>query len=447
MASDLKVISYNLHGFNQGEPLLREFCNNVAADVLFVQEHWLSSVNMHKLLSFSDNYYCLCSSAMEHAIQTGVMRGRPFGGVAILFHKRLSHAVRIIALTERYIIARVANICFVNIYAPTVDKRYDQYTELHRILSEISDELENNSSRDDIIVFGGDCNNNLFKDSGLSRLFQQFFTDHNLLLPAVGSTGGGHTFENSVGQFSFIDYFAISANAINVSDVFEILDNQPNLSDHLPIKITLRNQNIIDVLLQLCVKQPPSSKTADKPTVTVKQLRWDHADLWQYYCLTHNNLYPVFERLNSFYNTHGVLRGDGACSIDPTVRDEALSVIEETYEAIVVVLQGAAASAFHVYPRISLNSGGTRNSKLLKINQLRLTESGSSMVVLNMVTFLTPINQQNTAISPSSNKASKATVEVFLIRCMRLYCKKISQLFGMFGKVNFHLKNKTFLTQ
>lgn len=85
----LTVLSYNLHGFNQGEPLLSELCSNVAAEVIFVQEHWLSSINMNKLSSFSENYYCICTSAMENAIQIGILRGRPFGGIAILVHKNI----------------------------------------------------------------------------------------------------------------------------------------------------------------------------------------------------------------------------------------------------------------------------------------------------------------------------------------------------------------------
>ena len=85
--TDLSVVSYNLHGFNQGEPILNELCTNVLPDIIFVQEHWLSSVNMARLLSISNNYYCLCSSAMENTIQSGILRGRPFGGVAIFDSK------------------------------------------------------------------------------------------------------------------------------------------------------------------------------------------------------------------------------------------------------------------------------------------------------------------------------------------------------------------------
>jgi hypothetical protein len=38
-----KLITYNLHGFNQGSSLLAHLCENKLADFIFVQEHWLYS--------------------------------------------------------------------------------------------------------------------------------------------------------------------------------------------------------------------------------------------------------------------------------------------------------------------------------------------------------------------------------------------------------------------
>lgn len=38
-ATSYKVVTYNLHGFNQGKIMLKELCDRF--DIITVQEHWL----------------------------------------------------------------------------------------------------------------------------------------------------------------------------------------------------------------------------------------------------------------------------------------------------------------------------------------------------------------------------------------------------------------------
>jgi len=37
-ANTLDVVTYNLHGLNQGRPLLNHLCDNLLPDVIFIQE-------------------------------------------------------------------------------------------------------------------------------------------------------------------------------------------------------------------------------------------------------------------------------------------------------------------------------------------------------------------------------------------------------------------------
>ena len=181
MAKSLVVITYNLHGINQGESLLRDFCRNDRPDVFFLQEHWLSSINMNRILNFSDDYHCISASSMESKISSGILRGRPYGGVAIMFSNDLSSRVSCIATSERYIIARFVNIVFINVYAPTTDKNNDQCSELQYMLSSISAELIATLQPDDIIIFGGDFNTDMRKNSNIAQLFNDFIKDHELM--------------------------------------------------------------------------------------------------------------------------------------------------------------------------------------------------------------------------------------------------------------------------
>ena len=70
MDSSLTIISFNLHGFNQGSSTVRDLITLYAPDVILIQEHWLTPANLHNLESFDE------SSAMTHVTGAGVLRGR-----------------------------------------------------------------------------------------------------------------------------------------------------------------------------------------------------------------------------------------------------------------------------------------------------------------------------------------------------------------------------------
>ena len=84
MALQCSVASYNMHGFRQGLPCLIDLCSTY--DIVFVQEHWLSTPDLH-LLNVRAEHIVSLSSAMDDAVARGVLRGRPFGGVAIFVRK------------------------------------------------------------------------------------------------------------------------------------------------------------------------------------------------------------------------------------------------------------------------------------------------------------------------------------------------------------------------
>ncbi len=82
MASNLIAVSYNLHGFNQGSPGVKEIIVIIEPDVIMLQEHWLTCANLDRLNTLSDVYFVFGSSAMGHCVSSGPLYGRPFGGTA-----------------------------------------------------------------------------------------------------------------------------------------------------------------------------------------------------------------------------------------------------------------------------------------------------------------------------------------------------------------------------
>ena len=57
---------------------------------------------------------------MRKQVDSGILRGRPFGGVVTLINNRLRSITETICCDERYSIVRVANYFIVNVYLPCV---------------------------------------------------------------------------------------------------------------------------------------------------------------------------------------------------------------------------------------------------------------------------------------------------------------------------------------
>ena len=68
-----------MHGFFQGSPALDDIISLYTPDIILLQEHWLTSANLYLLESHFADYYTFGSSAMSRAVESGMLRGRPFG--------------------------------------------------------------------------------------------------------------------------------------------------------------------------------------------------------------------------------------------------------------------------------------------------------------------------------------------------------------------------------
>src|SRR6184192_3971656 len=80
-ANELKVVTYNCHGLNQGTPYLKDLL--LLNDIICIQEHWLSSKDLSKLTELNSDFEVIASFAVDSALDSGILRGRPYGGLAI----------------------------------------------------------------------------------------------------------------------------------------------------------------------------------------------------------------------------------------------------------------------------------------------------------------------------------------------------------------------------
>jgi len=60
---NLKVVSFNMHGFNQGAPVIEDLISSEKPDVFMLQEHWLTPDNLCRFERYND-YFCFGQSAI-----------------------------------------------------------------------------------------------------------------------------------------------------------------------------------------------------------------------------------------------------------------------------------------------------------------------------------------------------------------------------------------------
>ena len=238
VTSDLSIVSYNMHGYNQGSHSVRDLILSAKPDVFLLQEHWLTPCNLHKFEDDFPQYLCFASSAMRKCIETGVLYGRPFGGVCVLVKKELQHCARVLYCSERYIIVSVGMSVICNVYLPCCGTT-DRLCIVDDILNDISDWMLKHVDR--LFVIGGDFNVDLDSNSTVSDLINCFVAN-NALFRSDSIFGPGAKrytyYQDARDVQSTLDYFLVSDKSVVLS--YEVIDRSSNLSDHLPICLCVR---------------------------------------------------------------------------------------------------------------------------------------------------------------------------------------------------------------
>ena len=102
-----------MHGFHQGSPFVSEAITNHSPDIFLLQEHWLTPSNLHLFNKHFPGYFLFVSSSMANIIE-GMLRGRPYGGVAILVNNSLCKLTKGVHCSDRYAIVQTGDCLFVN---------------------------------------------------------------------------------------------------------------------------------------------------------------------------------------------------------------------------------------------------------------------------------------------------------------------------------------------
>ena len=191
------------------------------------------------MLCFSNNYTGYGISALKTTVGKSILRGRPFGGVATLVHNKLARLVSCIACCERYVILTINNYLFINMYLPCSSVTGNSIIEL--LLTEVLNIVK--LFPDHTIIVGGDMNISLLDDSIGARIIHKFRNECKLTLcnDVIKLNSEFTYYHDTQKHYSIIDFFMMSSAAIANNEILvhRVIDDLVNLSDHLPIIISL----------------------------------------------------------------------------------------------------------------------------------------------------------------------------------------------------------------
>ena len=175
LTESFTLVSYNLHGYNQGLPVLQHLSTlQDPPSIIFTQECWLTPDNMFKINNFSQIYSSFGKSAMDKAICSGILRVRRFGGVTTLVRSDLCKYLTFSKFSDRFVLLIVKNLVLINVYLPSVSNNEDE-CRLIEVLTELQEEVKTAilTVTNPVIIFGGDFTSDFKSKSKSSVLLSK----------------------------------------------------------------------------------------------------------------------------------------------------------------------------------------------------------------------------------------------------------------------------------
>lgn len=292
-ATSYKVVTYNLHGFNQGKIMLKELCDRF--DIITVQEHWLCGYDLDKLVNFHDQFSCLAWSAMTDKVEGGILNGRPYGGIGLLIRKSLNVTVSQIQVHHscRSVVCLLTfsngfKLLLITVYFPCNYSSKDYVSVLLECLGFIEQCID--SCKCDGVMLLGDLNFDCVPVSCRSGFqhFKAFANDKKLVCCGeLGFDKNPYTyFQESSGNHSVIDHVFVDTSLAKRIGGYGIFDACINLSDHWPVVCTLTFDGYLCGSVKHCDNKSNKSRQAGT-------FRWDKGNISGYYSMSYELLQCV----------------------------------------------------------------------------------------------------------------------------------------------------------
>jgi hypothetical protein len=372
------IASYNLHGLNQGMSLLHDLCE-CRTDAILIQEHWQTPANISTISNFHPNYVGFGISAMDAKISSGILVGRPFGGVSILINNTHKQHCTVISCAARFVIIRLYDCVIVNLYLPCLPDTIDNISQTMEVLELITMELSNIAYSQ--LIIAGDFNNDLKCNSPATNLINAFLLKYKLYSSArIAKSVFDHTYHHvSLNQQSYIDYIFVDNSIALKVDSCVSTEGCLNLSDHEGVIVTVNNSAIVSHshvnLANASGKRQPN---------TISHLRWDKGNLTDFYVSTGVGISAINNDINyctglAFVNSlvyndlnySKWLVSDDISALElmyltNRVKTDLIDCINRNYESLVNILSESASATIPVVKKNFFKFWWGEELKILK---------------------------------------------------------------------------------
>ena len=238
----LRIASYNSTGLNQMKiEYIRHFLDINKVDILLLQETWLVPRNLQKLGDIHKDY-------MFHGISgindNEILKGRPYGGIAILWHNSLSCDIKKVCIASKRLCGIVIkgqyNLLLLNCYMPC-DNGSKSY--VNEEFMQTCDTMELTVARHlaHQVLIGGDMNADFSRGNAQDSYLKDLIIRQNMqCVWDINRSDCRYTFADfSNDRYSCIDHFMVSDQISRlVNDSFVYIDGS-NMSNHCPIVLDL----------------------------------------------------------------------------------------------------------------------------------------------------------------------------------------------------------------
>ncbi|XP_049866364.1 uncharacterized protein LOC126372623 [Pectinophora gossypiella] len=326
----IKMITFNCQNIKTSMQHVRDLCG--VADVVAVQETWLMPHDLGLVDTIDINFGSVSRSAMDTS--KGVIRGRPYGGTALLWRRSKFPNVSIVDCGHDRIVAihvkngRHSFIIF-SVYLPT-DKT-DNLSEFTDCLSRIHAVIEEYDVP--FVYILGDFNAHPSAQFGKELL--DFCAEQELScvdIDVLGITSDTHTFESKAhGTCSWLDHCVTTTAARDTVKSVRVLYGVYT-SDHVPL--------CIDCELEICRGSVVSGNYASHGDRD--KIRWGYRDASQI-----DKYYEYCKReflgINTYMTNELNVISKSNNYLDSS--DDYFKIIDDMYCKIINILQLAAINS------------------------------------------------------------------------------------------------------
>jgi len=228
MKTKLKLASWNCRGVKSKSEWLNFSLLENDWDIILLQETWLCEFENNFLNSVNEKYDGIAVSSVK---SNNFRRGRPYGGIAILWKKTLSPYIQSETFNDPRICAITLNIndssfVIVSCYLPTADYPQDQTEYFSKIAALCETRNEHH------VIVAGDFNCDKLRNAKKFNELSEAFELANLKSSDISKLPlNSVTYNNdALSAFSWIDHVFSSDNVYDSVDNFKIIAATP--SDH-----------------------------------------------------------------------------------------------------------------------------------------------------------------------------------------------------------------------